>query len=148
MTLKVYEIGNHRVCDVPPEILQEHNDFTVYAYAVNADGKSTVYSKEFLVKERPKPIDYFYTPTEVQTIESMVKKAIDEAIANDEITKGLSAYEVALMNGFEGTEDEWLASLKGEKGDKGDSYVLTEADKEELVNSVLDALPNGDEVEY
>lgn len=33
---------------------------------------------------------------------------------------GKSAYEIALQNGFEGTEEEWLASLKGEKGEKGD----------------------------
>ena len=45
---------------------------------------------------------------------------------------GKSAYEIAVENGFEGTEEEWLASLKGqdgedgkdgaagEKGDKGD----------------------------
>ena len=33
---------------------------------------------------------------------------------------GLSAYEVWLENGNEGTEEEFLASLKGEKGDKGD----------------------------
>lgn len=33
---------------------------------------------------------------------------------------GASAYEIALEHGFEGTEEEWLASLKGEKGDKGD----------------------------
>ena len=31
---------------------------------------------------------------------------------------GDSAYEVAVENGFEGTEEEWLASLKGEKGEK------------------------------
>ncbi len=34
--------------------------------------------------------------------------------------QGLSAYEVAVKNGYEGTEQEWLASLKGLKGDKGD----------------------------
>lgn len=33
---------------------------------------------------------------------------------------GLSAYEVAVANGFEGTEEEWLESLKGDKGDKGE----------------------------
>ena len=33
---------------------------------------------------------------------------------------GISAYEVAVKNGFAGTEEEWLLSLKGEKGDKGD----------------------------
>ena len=31
----------------------------------------------------------------------------------------LSAYDVALENGFDGTEVEWLESLKGEQGDKG-----------------------------
>lgn len=32
----------------------------------------------------------------------------------------LSAYGVAVQNGFKGTEEEWLESLKGAKGDKGD----------------------------
>jgi hypothetical protein len=32
---------------------------------------------------------------------------------------GLSAYEIALANGFEGTESEWLLSLKGEQGAPG-----------------------------
>lgn len=32
---------------------------------------------------------------------------------------GLSAYDVATRNGFVGDESEWLASLKGEKGDQG-----------------------------
>ena len=48
---------------------------------------------------------------------------------------GKSAYEIAVENGFEGTEEEWLASLKGqdgedgkdgaagEKGDKGDKEI-------------------------
>ena len=37
---------------------------------------------------------------------------------------GKSAYEIAVEHGFEGTEEEWRASLKGEagiKGDKGDT---------------------------
>lgn len=34
---------------------------------------------------------------------------------------GLSAYEVALANGFVGTQAQWLSSLKGEKGDKGET---------------------------
>lgn len=33
--------------------------------------------------------------------------------------EGLSAYEIAVKNGFEGTEIEWLESLKGDKGDAG-----------------------------
>lgn len=33
---------------------------------------------------------------------------------------GESAYEIAVRNGFEGTEQEWLESLKGDKGDVGE----------------------------
>ena len=33
--------------------------------------------------------------------------------------KGQSAYEVAVENGFEGTEEEWLASLVGQQGQQG-----------------------------
>ena len=33
---------------------------------------------------------------------------------------GLSAYDVAVANGFVGTEAAWLASLKGERGSKGE----------------------------
>ena len=37
----------------------------------------------------------------------------------------IDAYGVAVRNGFNGTEEEWLASLKGEKGDKGDAVFVT-----------------------
>lgn len=32
---------------------------------------------------------------------------------------GMSAYELAVRNGFEGSETEWLASLKGAQGESG-----------------------------
>ncbi len=45
---------------------------------------------------------------------------------------GRSAYEIAVQNGFEGTEQEWSASLKGPKGEPGkdaESYqILTSKD--------------------
>lgn len=63
---------------------------------------------------------------------------------------GKSAYEIACDNGFVGTEEEWLASLKG--------YELTEHDKDEITTKVIEDLPiydgevefieDGDEVEY
>lgn len=34
-----------------------------------------------------------------------------------EAVDGLSAYEIAKKNGFTGTEEEWLESIRGEKGD-------------------------------
>lgn len=38
--------------------------------------------------------------------------------------RGYSAYEIAVQNGFEGTEKEWLASLKGEPGDAADGLTV------------------------
>ena len=43
--------------------------------------------------------------------------------------EGKSAYEVAVKNGFSGTEAEWLASLKGEKGD---AFVYADFTAEQL----------------
>lgn len=40
-------------------------------------------------------------------------------IGNIRGPQGESAYQIAVRNGFVGTQAEWLASLKGEKGDPG-----------------------------
>lgn len=79
----------------------------------------------------------------------------------------VTAYAIAVKNGFKGTEAAWLASLKGangEKGEKGDTgengkdgtngkdgvdgYTpvkgkdyFTETDKVEIVSSVIASLP-------
>ncbi len=44
------------------------------------------------------------------------KEEIDEIIIRADFKKGKSAYEVAVEQGFEGTEKEWLDSLKGADG--------------------------------
>ena len=46
------------------------------------------------------------------------KNKIDRMI---EGTRGYSNYEIAVQNGFTGTEAEWLESIKGDKGDKGET---------------------------
>ena len=46
---------------------------------------------------------------------------LDEKAASLENGKdGASAYELAVQSGFIGTEEQWLASLQGEKGDTGE----------------------------
>lgn len=62
---------------------------------------------------------------------------------------GLSAYEIAKKNGFEGSETEWLESLKGdpgptgEKGEKGDSGVYVGSEEPES-NATVWIDPNGE----
>ena len=68
---------------------------------------------------------------------------------------GKSAYEISVENGFVGSETDWLASLKGEKGENGTNGTdgvdgitpvkgvdyFTEAEKDEIVQAVLNAMP-------
>ena len=66
------------------------------------------------------------------------------------VVRGESAYEVAVRHGYTGTEDEWLASLKGKDGEKGDrgpagepgpqgnSGYSGDIDELELVNNLED----------
>lgn len=133
---KVYQRGNERVCDVPDEILQEALNFKVYVNVQEEDGIHTAIEKEYIVKQKPKPTNYIYTETERYTVEQYVDDALNEAKESGD--------------------------FKGDKGDKGDpgkpgkdGYApekgkdyFTEADKQELVNDVLNELPNGDEVSY
>ena len=67
--------------------------------------------------------------------------------------EGKSAYEIWLDLGNEGTEQEYLASLKGDKGDDGHTPIKgtdywTTADQASIVADVLAALPDGDGVMY
>lgn len=56
-----------------------------------------------------------FTSPETAEIESK-----DEfTLLENAIAKAKNAYQIAVENGFEGTVEEWLASLKGEKGENG-----------------------------
>lgn len=48
------------------------------------------------------------------------------------IVKPKTAYDIAVDNGFTGSEQEWVESIKGDKGDKLSFEDLTPEDKEEL----------------
>lgn len=60
---------------------------------------------------------------------ALLKTYIKQSIENIEgFEKGKSAYEIALDQGFKGTEAEWLQSLRGETpyiGDNGHWFVGT-----------------------
>ena len=59
----------------------------------------------------------------IQECRKVTDKCVQVTDKCDEATKsavpGKSAYQIAVENGFVGTQEEWLASLKGKKGDPG-----------------------------
>jgi hypothetical protein len=85
--------------------------------------------------------------------EQAASAALDASDAADKAIEKANEISSKAQNGdFNGE--------KGDKGDKGDNgkdgingidgkdYILTEADKTEIANMVLDIMPNGDEVSY
>jgi len=60
---------------------------------------------------------------------------------------GKSAYEIALENGFEGTEEEWLESLVGPEGPQGPDAVTGDGISTivKLTQAEYDALDPPDE---
>ena len=60
-----------------------------------------------------------------------IKEVKENLIGNIHLlkkVKGYSAYDIAVNEGFKGTLQEWLKSLKGEKGDTGTLESHTEVD--------------------
>ena len=53
----------------------------------------------------------------------------------------ISAYGIAVAHGFTGTEEDWLASLKGDKGDTGPAFTV--ADVYTSVDELRAAFPTG-----
>ena len=72
---------------------------------------------------------------------SLAKKYTDDTVASTGALKGQdgkSAYQIALDNGFKGSEEAWLESLKGASG----VYVGKEVPIDEDINIWID--PNGE----
>ena len=52
-----------------------------------------------------------------------IYKKVDDINKKVDDSQGKSAYQIALENGFSGTEGEWLLSLKGENGENAPAMV-------------------------
>lgn len=109
LVVEVYEKDGLRLANVPNILLQTNWPINVFAYC---GGRYTKESAKFKVNARSKPADYIYTETEIITVEKEVEKAIEEAREKGYFGEdGKSAYEIAVDNGYEGTEEEWLEYL-------------------------------------
>ena len=62
--------------------------------------------------------DGYRTETVMMREVESLSDSIAEGVADISVV-GYSAYRIAVMHGFEGTEEEWLQSLKGEPGKPG-----------------------------
>lgn len=70
--------------------------------------------------------DFYFQVTDTAQQRTNLLNFLLSTVANTQGVKGdegKSAYQVALSIGFVGSESEWIASLKGDKGDIGQSYV-------------------------
>lgn len=77
---------------------------------------------------------------------NLITQAINDIEQNgpgDDGADGKSAYEIAVDNGFVGTESEWLLSLKGEQGENGADYILPTLTSENA-SGTFNLIPNDD----
>lgn len=133
LVCETYTEDGLTLANVPNILLQTDWRIKVYAF----DGNYTKYEECYEVKPRTKPADYVYTETDVVNYTNLLERmnTIDENI------------EETVGDYFENHPD-----VKGDKGDPGYTPVRgidywTETDKAEIVDDVLDAMPQAEEVE-
>lgn len=78
-------------------------------------------------------------PFEVSVVSNINDKGVTCTSAITLPSNGLSAYEIAVLHGFKGSEEEWLASLKGEKGDAFTYDDFTQEEIADLKKPAVDA---------
>ena len=88
-----------------------------------------------------------------ETKEGLVRTYSDAGLRIRQDGTGI-VYEIAVQHGYTGTEEQWLASLKGAdgtqgpQGPQGPAYVLTEADRAAIVAAIEADYDNGDTASY
>lgn len=91
--VKVYQLNNSYVADIPDELLQSPSPLTAYCYIVRDDGETTTISETFPVRKRNKPTEYIYNPddqTRIKEFNDFVDDTIDEM---NEIKDSLQYYD-------------------------------------------------------
>lgn len=95
LSTTVKSVSGANVADVPNQMLIRSGALMVYAYVTEADGVSyTKYAARLNVQARPKPDDYVYTPTEVQSWQTIR----DEIGDLDDLTTTAKNNLVAAIN--------------------------------------------------
>ena len=72
--MEIYDESGILYCDIPNEILQFAGTANIYLSEVSADKINTTAFWRFTIKEREKPMDYVFYPTEQITIEMIMEE--------------------------------------------------------------------------
>ena len=146
LVCEVYQQDGLNLVNVPNILLQEDWRINVYAYDVNYTKYSETFEVER--KSKPENYVYTETEIlnyetlaeKIKQIDTDIGQSVEDYLTENPVTvdlsdyytkaevdakipeigaDGKSAYEIAVENGFVGTETEWLASLKGAPGKDG-----------------------------
>lgn len=125
-------LDKDNACIIPWEVLRNAGTVNVSAFCGDRHtaniAQFTVVQSGYTEGEMPSEP----TPTVYEQILKKFEGKQDKLIAGDGIkingnvisaVDAKSAYVIALEHGFIGSEDEWLASLKGEQGEKGEQGI-------------------------
>lgn len=124
-------------CEIPWESLRACGPLQIGVYGKTAEKvRPTIWAAEKMVFPGTEPGE---TPAEPSPDKWQQLLKLFEDIAT-----GVSPHIGENGNWYLGDEDTGVQA----QGEPGSPYVLTETDKAEMVQAVLDALPNGDEVSY
>lgn len=125
---KTYNVhlGTDNVCHclLPAELQTGCVSVSVFGYAADSSVRATTVPLGIGIKrsgfrgdgETPIPP----TPDLYAQLIAEIDKKIADVHDGKDGRDGKSAYEIAVDNGYPGTEQAWLASLKGDKGDTGE----------------------------
>ena len=116
-------------CKMPSELQAGCAEMSLFGYA--PDDETALRATTAAIKLRIEQSGFSSSGSEVvpptpDLYQQLIAK-IDEKIASvhdgangKDGVDGASAYEIAVENGYTGTEAEWLTSLKGQKGERGE----------------------------
>ena len=113
-------------CKMPSELQAGCAEMSLFGYA--PDDETALRATTAPIKLRIEQSGFSSSGSEIvpptpDLYQQLIAK-IDEKIASvHDGADGASAYEIAVENGYTGTEAEWLSSLKGEKGDAGEQGI-------------------------
>lgn len=131
--------GDKLVADIPPELMQEPHDITVYV----CDEHGTRHCHFISVISRQKPESYVYEPVEILRYETLAKRieALEQSGGGGgggtPGQNGITPHIGENGNWFIGEEDTGKPSRgdtgpQGPKGAPGKDYVLTDDDVQEI----------------